>query len=175
VEVPVRVQRLRKTSELSPYVPGPDEARKLLSEYQKAYVVRFADILGMNGIDPDTIPKNWHPFLKSLILWIHETTYELEQHAFYQGYYKVLGFAAYPCIFCDDCVSEQMQGVVDKSIKRERRHAEKVSTSMEAAGIDVFAIARKIGLPVNVVPCKNNEYGMIMTTDINSYGLLLIE
>jgi predicted metal-binding protein len=158
-----------------PYVPGPEVTRRLLSEYHKAYLIHFAGIPGMKDIDPDKIPKNWHPFLKKLILWIAETVYELEQHAFYQGYYKAFGSAAYPCIFCDDCVAEQMQGTVALSVKRMCPHGEKVRTSMEAAGIDVFATVRKAGLPISVVPCKNNEYGMIVTTDINSYGLLLIE
>lgn len=158
-----------------PYVPGPEQTRKLLSEYHKAYLIRFAGLPGMKDADLGSLPKNWHHFLKGLILWIHETIYEMEQHAFYQEYYKALGFAAYPCIFCDDCVAEQMQGTVDLSVKRLCPHGEKVRPSMEAAGIDVFATVRKAGLPVSVVPCKNNEYGMIMTTDINSYGLLLIE
>lgn len=158
-----------------PYVPEPGATRQLLAEYHKAYLVRFAGIPGMKSIDPDTIPKHWHSFLKGLITWIHETVYELEQHAFYQGYYRALGFSAYPCIFCDECVAEQMQGIVDLSVKRNCPHGEKVRPSMEAAGIDVFATVRKAGLPIEVVPCKNNEYGMITTTEINSYGLLLIE
>lgn len=157
-----------------PYVPGPFETRKLLREYRKAYIIYFKGIPGMENIDPDTIPQNWHPFLKDLILWIHNTVYELEQHAFYMGYYKALAFAAYPCIFCDDCVAEQSKGPVDISFKRDCRYAEKVRTSMEAAGIDVFATVRKLGLPMDVVPCKNNEYGRITHTNINSYGLLLV-
>ncbi|WP_424356786.1 DUF2284 domain-containing protein [Methanocella sp. MCL-LM] len=158
-----------------PYVPGLEKTRELLAEYHKAYLIRFAGIPGMTDTDLGSMPKNWHHFLKGLIVWIHETIYELEQHAFYQGYYKALGFAAYPCIFCDECAAEQMQGVVDLSVKRNCPHGEKVRTSMEAAGIDVFATVRKAGLPISVVPCKNNEYGMITTTEINSYGLLLIE
>lgn len=157
-----------------PYVPGPEDTRKLFTEYKKAYIVRFPGIPGMKDIDPDTIPKDWHPFLKGLITWIHDTMYDLEQHAFYNGYYKALAFAAYPCIYCEECASEKLQGVVDRSVKRECPHGEKVRTSMEAAGIDVFATVRKLNLPINVVPCKANEYGMITTTDINSYGLLLV-
>lgn len=158
-----------------PYVPGPEETRKLLKEYRKAYIVRFHGIPDMKEINPDEIPVNWHPFLKNMIVWIHDTMYMLEQHAFYKGFYRSLAFAAYPCIYCDDCVSEQMRGMVDRSVKRDCRHAEKVRTSMEAAGIDVFATVRNLGLPIEVVPCKNNEYGMIKTTELDSYGLLLIE
>jgi len=157
-----------------PYVPGPEDTRRLLAEYKRAYIIHFPGMPGLEKADLDHMPVDWHPFLKGLILWIHDTVYEIEQHAFYRGFYKALGFAAYPCIYCEDCVSEQLQGVVDKSVKRECRHGEKVRTSMEAAGIDVFATVRKLNLPINVVPCKANEYGMITTTDINSYGLLLV-
>ena len=81
-----------------PYVPGPSETRDLLKEYTKAYIVHFKGIPGMEDIDPKIIPEDWHPFLKGLIRWIGDTVYELEQHAFYAGYYKSLAFAAYPCI-----------------------------------------------------------------------------
>lgn len=157
-----------------PYVPGPEATRKLLKEYKKAYLIHFKGIPGMESIDPDEIPENWHPFLTRLILWVHNTAYELEQHAFYQGYYKALAFAAYPCLFCEDCVAEQSKGVVDVSLKRDCRHAEKVRTSMEAAGIDVFETVRKQGLPIEVIPCKDNKYGRIMHTRLDTYGLLLV-
>ncbi len=77
-----------------PYVPGPDRTRKLLKEYSKAYIVHFQGIPGMEHIDPDQIPEDWHPFLSALILWVHDTMYALEQHAFYLGYYNSLDFMA---------------------------------------------------------------------------------
>jgi len=157
-----------------PYVPGPSETRDLLKEYSKAYIVHFKGIPGMEDIDPKNIPEDWHLFLKGLIRWIGDTVYELEQHAFYQGYYKSLAFAAYPCIYCDECVAEQSEGVVDLSLKRACRHAERVRTSMEAVGVDVFATVRKLGLPIEVIPCEGNVYGMITHTNLNSYGLLLV-
>jgi predicted metal-binding protein len=157
-----------------PYVPGPEQTRKLLKEYKKAYLIHFKGIPGMKEVDPDKVPANWHLFLADLIHWIHEATYRLEQHAFYEGYYKALGFGAYPCLFCEDCVAEQTRGPVDISIKRECRHAEKVRTSMEAVGIDVFATVRKQGLPIEVVPCKGEEYGKFMHPRFDSYGLLLV-
>ncbi|BAI61882.1 conserved hypothetical protein [Methanocella paludicola SANAE] len=157
-----------------PYVPGPEDTRKLLKEYQKAYLVHFKGIPGMTELDPDRVPANWHAFLSGLILWIHNTVYELEQHAFYSGYYKALAFGAYPCYFCEECVAEQAKGVVDVSMKRECRHAEKVRTSMEAVGIDVFTTVRGQGLPIEVIPCRKNEYGKFMHSRFDSYGLLLI-
>jgi len=157
-----------------PYVPGPEQTRRLLKEYKKAYLIHFKGIPGMEDIDPDKIPANWHAFLSGLILWIHNTVYAMEQRAFYMGYYKVLAFGAYPCYFCEDCVAEQTKGVVDVSLKRECRHAEKVRTSMEAVGIDVFATVRGQNLPIEVIPCKGEQYGKFMHPRFDSYGLLLL-
>jgi hypothetical protein len=46
---------------------------------------------------------------------------------------------------------------------------------MEAAGIDVFATARNIDWELNIIPCKNMEYGKIVHSRIHSVGLVLIE
>ncbi len=158
-----------------PYVPGPSETRALLQEYEAAYVTHFKGIPGMASIDPASIPENWHPFLQDLILWIGQTMYTLEQHAFYRGYYKALAFAAYPCAYCEECVAEASRGIVDLSLKRDCPHAEWVRTSMEAVGIDIFATVSKLNLPIEVIPCENYEYGKIQHTNLNSYGLLLLE
>lgn len=157
------------------HVPGPQQTREMLKEYKKAYLVHFKGIPGIKELDPDEVPTNWHAFLASLILRIHNTVYELEQHAFYSGYYKALGFDAYPCYYCEECVAEQSKGPVDVSFKRDCRHAEKVRPSMEAVGIDVFATVRKLGLPIEVIPCKDNQYGKFMHPNFDSYGLLLID
>lgn len=158
-----------------PYVPGPEETRRLLGEYEKGFIVHFHGIPGVRTIDPALVPANWHAFLSGLILWIHDTVYALEQHAFYAGYYKALAFGAYPCYYCEDCVAEQAKGVVDLSMLRDCRHAEKARTSMEAVGIDVFATARGLGLPIDVIPCAGNEYGKFTHPGFDSYGLLLVE
>lgn len=159
-----------------PYVPDPSETRALLQEYDHGYIAHFVGIPGMHDINPANIPENCHPFLRELILWmISEAMYCLEQHAFYSGYYKALAFAAYPCAFCEDCVAEQSTGVVDRSLKRDCRHAERVRTSMEAVGIDVFATISKMRLPIDIIPCEGNVYGKIQHININSYGLLLLD
>ncbi len=67
-----------------------------------------------------------------------------------------------------------MKGVVDLSVKKNCRHAEKVRTSMEGAGIDVFATVRKLGLPIDVIPCKDEKYGMVTHSYFNIHGLLLV-
>jgi hypothetical protein len=45
---------------------------------------------------------------------------------------------------------------------------------MEAVGVDVFETVRKIGLPIEIIPCEGNVYGMITHSKLNSYGLLLV-
>ena len=67
-------------------------------------------------------------------------------------------------------MAEQSEGAVDLSLKRNCRHAEKVRTSMEAVGVDVFATVRKLSLPIEVIPCENNAYGKITHTDLTRMG-----
>ena len=117
----------------------------MLSEYHVGLLLRFEGVPGMKHIDPDKIPKDFHPMYKDLILWVHDTLYKLEKTAFYAGFYKAFGFGAYPCIYCEHCVAEESSGPVDRSMKRLCRHMDKVRPSMEAAGMDVFATARKVG------------------------------
>jgi hypothetical protein len=50
-----------------------------------------------------------------------------------------------------------------------------VRPSMEAAGMDVFATARKVGWDIHTIPCKDLEYGKVTRFDLVSVGLLLLE
>jgi predicted metal-binding protein len=75
-------------------------------------------------------------------------------------------------MYCKECVLEVEERGADLSFKRDCRHSEKVRSSMEAVGIDVFATARKPNLPIDVIPCEDNVHGRITTSNINSYGLL---
>jgi len=45
---------------------------------------------------------------------------------------------------------------------------------METVGVDVFETVRKIGLPIEVISCERNVYGMITNSNLNSYRLLLV-
>jgi predicted metal-binding protein len=158
-----------------PYVPSPEETRRLLREYRTGVLLRFLGIPGLKEIEPDSIPEDFHPMYKDLILWVHGTVVKLEKTAFYDGYYKAIGFGAYPCIYCEHCVAEESVGPVDQSMKRLCRHMEKVRPSMEAVGMDAFATAKKAGWDLSVIPCKDMEYGKIMHTKIVTIALVLIE
>jgi len=158
-----------------PYVPSPAETRVLLGEYRRAYLIHFRGVPEMEGVSPGNVPSEWSKYRARFVIRIHDAVYELEQCAFYQGFYKAFAFAAYPCSYCNECIVSQSAGVVDLSLKRACRHMEKVRPSMEAVGIDVFSTVRKLNLPIEVIPCEDNVHGRIMHTHLNSYGLLLIE
>jgi predicted metal-binding protein len=158
-----------------PYAPSPEETRSVLREYRTALLLRFEGVPDVKTIDPDTIPEDFHPMYKKLIIWISDTLYRLEKTAFYDGFYKAFGLGAYPCIYCEHCVAEEAVGPVDRSMKRLCRHMDKVRPSMEAAGIDVFETVRNAGWEISTIPCKDLEYGKIVHANIMSFALLLIE
>jgi len=158
-----------------PYAPSPEETRRVLREYRTALLLRFEGVPDIKTIDPDTIPEDFHPMYKKLIVWISDTLYKLEKTAFYDGFYKAFGLGAYPCIYCEHCVAEEAAGPVDRSMKRLCRHMDKVRPSMEAAGIDVFETVRNAGWEISTIPCKDLEYGKIVHANIVSFALLLIE
>ena len=99
-----------------PYAPSPEETRRVLREYRTALLLRFEGVPDIKTIDPDTIPEDFHPMYKKLIVWISDTLYKLEKTAFYDGFYKAFGLGAYPCIYCEHCVAEEAAGPVDRSM-----------------------------------------------------------
>ncbi len=158
-----------------PYTPGPEETRRVLMGYRHAMLVRFDGDPAHPVIQPEDIPADFHGFYREMILWIWDTMWELEKTAFYDGFYKVFGFGAYPCIFCDVCVVEECMGVADESLRRKCLHPDRLRPSMEAVGMDVIATARKVGWEITPIPCEGMEYGKIMHGNIRSVGLLLID
>jgi predicted metal-binding protein len=158
-----------------PYAPTPEETRRMLSEYDHALLLKFVGVPGREGARPEDVPEDFHPWYRDLILMVNRTVHQLEKTAFYDGFYKAFAFGAYPCIYCEHCVAEETEGTVDESIRRKCRHMDLVRPSMEAASMDVFATARKVGWNLRTVPCQNMEYGKITRFDISSIGLLLLE
>ena len=158
-----------------PYAPTPEETRRMLGEYGQAVLIRFDGVPGRKGARPEDVPEDFHPWYKDLIVWVNRTMHMLEKTAFYDGFYKAFAFGAYPCAYCEHCVAEESEGVVDESVRRKCRHMDLVRPSMEAAGIDVFATARKVGWELRTIPCQDMQYGKVVRFDFISVGLLLIE
>jgi predicted metal-binding protein len=158
-----------------PYTPSPDETRAMVGEYETGLLFRFNGVPGHEAFGPDDLPEDFHHFYRDLILWVNTTVHLVEKTAFYDGFYKAFGFGGYPCIYCEECIAEQCEGNVDESMRRKCRHMDLVRPSMEAAGMDVFATAKKAGWELSTIPCRDMEYGKIIHSNIVSIGLVLIE
>ena len=74
---------------------------------------------------------------------------------FSAGYYKTIAFGSGPCRLCKKCTLDDCP------------HRDITIPSMEACGIDVFATARGLGLPIHVLENINDPH--------NCYGLVLLE
>lgn len=158
-----------------PYAPSVEQTRRMVHAYRTGLLLRFDGVPGQEVFGPDDIPEDFHGFYRDLILWVNRTVHALEKTAFYDGWYKAFGFGGYPCIYCDECVAEEVQGPVDESMRRLCRHMDLVRPSMEAAGMDVFETASRAGWPVSTIPCRDLEYGKIVHSSVQSFGLVLID
>ena len=139
-----------------PYSPTPEDTRKVLGEYSKAYIIGYnRSIFKEYGNDSfgEIFPKALKKIRKSIL--------ELEKYAFLSGYYKsfTYGFCG-PCTLCKQCSAEN--GDLTCKLPKESR------PSMEAAGMDVFKTVRNLGLELEV----QNE---INQDDLRMYTLLLLE
>ena len=82
---------------------------------------------------------------------------KLERYIFLDGYHKAFGMGSGPCRLCDEC-----------NVKKGKcLNPYEARPAMEACGIDVFATARNIGYPIEVVRNRKSKQ--------NYYSLVLIE
>ena len=122
-----------------PHSPSPDEVRHLLSKYEKAVAFKIdvpTEVVLRDRDDEERVGAYRKVF---------EIVGALEAAAFYDGHYLSTGFAAGSCktVLCghDECAVLQL---------RECRQPLKARPSMEAASLDAFALAEKLGW--NVYP-----------------------
>lgn len=139
-----------------PYSPKPEETRKILDEYSKAYLIGYSGSIFKKyetGKFSEIFPKALKDMRKSI--------FELERHAFLSGYYKsfTYGFCG-PCTLCEQCIVEE--GILTCKFAKESR------PSMEAAGIDVFKTVINAGLELKVQKEINPN-------DLRMFTLLLLE
>ena len=140
-----------------PYSPKPEDTRKVLDEYSKAYLIGYKGSSIFSKYDKEKIDEVFPKVLKD----IRKSLFNIEKHSFLSGYYKsfVYGFCG-PCTICDKCVVEE--GILTCKFATESR------PSMEAAGIDVFKTVKKAGLELEVQSIRNPN-------DLRMFTLLLIE
>ncbi|MGB9202168.1 DUF2284 domain-containing protein [Methanobacterium sp.] len=139
-----------------PYSPTPEDTRKVLKEYSKAYLIGYSGSI-FKGYGEEKFGEIFPKALKQ----IRKSILELEKHSFLSGYYKsfTYGFCG-PCTLCKQCSAEN--GDLTCKLPKESR------PSMEAAGMDVFKTVRNAGLELEV----QNE---VNQNDLRMYTLLLLE
>ena len=140
-----------------PYSPTPEDTRKILDEYKKAYLIGYEGSAVFKKYNKEDIKALFPKMLKD----IRKSLFEIEKHVFLSGYYKtfVYGFCG-PCKTCDTCVIED--GVQTCRFAIEHR------PSMEAAGIDVFKTVKNAGLELEVQSNRDVD-------GLRMYTLLLVE
>ncbi len=125
-----------------PYSPTPETTRKVLAEYEWAILIHVIS---------DKAKGDWTR-ISSIIP-------KLEREIFLSGYYAALGFASGPCSYCTAACNI-----------KECKHPDLARPSMEAAGMNVYATARKAGFPINVVQKESdpqNYYGVVLVNTKN--------
>jgi predicted metal-binding protein len=140
-----------------PYSPKPEDTRKVIDEYSKAYLIGYEGSTIFTKYNTENMGELFPVVLRD----IRKSLFEIEKHAFLSGYYKsfVYGFCG-PCTICDRCVVED--GILTCKYATESR------PSMEASGIDVFKTVKNAGLDLEVQSSRN-------LNDLRMYTLLLIE
>lgn len=136
-----------------PHVPSYDETQQFLSEYKDAMLVQFTikltsdDIANYDEKDRENSNK------------MHKIMLELEKEAFLGNLYKAFSLKPGTCHLCKEC------GKVC-------RHPREARPSMEAVGIDAFAIVRENGYAADVIDSSASEDG---STQFKMYALLLLD
>lgn len=149
-----------------PYTPTPTQIHNILKDYEWAILIGFTFPLG-----PYKDAKNYTPY-KALV---QRKLFAIERAAFLAGYYKAFCFSSGPCRLCypQECrMKKPVTNVSDLirfrilGYKLYCRHARMARPAMEGCGIDVFATARKMGLPLQVLTSHEDI--------LHNYGLLLV-
>lgn len=138
-----------KTLCCPPYSPDYEATQRFLSEYKKGIIVQYTMQLDPTGpADFERADLQLSNELLCILL-------ELEREAFLLNHYKAFALKAGRCRLCEKCNLEHCV------------HPTKARPSLEACGIDVFALARDNGFDMDVVT------GPITKLDI--YGMVLVE
>lgn len=120
-----------------PYAMSLDQVRRVVSGFQYGILTRI-DIPSDKIAGAEAREKNLAaPYQRK----INEIIAKIEAQAFYDGYYLALGFGSGTCksMFCPDTDCRAL--ITGQSCP----HRLKARASMEAVGIDCFALATKAG------------------------------
>ena len=128
-----------------PNLPPVSECEQFFREYEQAVVFRFHRTL-----DDPAQRFDWTREINQRLL-------SLERDVFLAGHHKAFVMFVDPCNICASCADTAPLC----------RNPKLARPSPEGMGVDVFALARSVGFPIEVLA----DYGQAM----NRYGLLLTE
>lgn len=132
-----------------PYTPDYATMQKFLSEYKYGIIVEYTMPIKSQDM------QNFATADLKMSNGLLEILLDLEKDAFLSNYYRAFALKAGRCRLCEKCNLEKCVNPV------------KARPSLEACGIDVFALANDNGFAMKVIT------GPI--TELKIYGLLLVE
>ena len=128
-----------------PQVPGIEECREMIAEYDTAAIFHFA-----KQVEKPEERADWSRET-------HLSLCGLEREVFLAGYYKTFLITFDRCRVCDPCPGNRAEC-------KDPAHAR---PGADAMGIDVFATVRSVGYEIQVLKEKSET--------MNRYAFLLIE
>jgi predicted metal-binding protein len=128
-----------------PELPSFSECQKFFTEYQSGLLFHLSIRLRK--------PEMRLPWGRK----VNKKMIDLEKEVFLSGFYKAFIFPANPCRICEQC----------KKSKQECLHPDIARPTLEGFCVDVYATARKMGYPIQVLKGYGDE--------MNRFGILLVE
>lgn len=147
-----RCQRMGETPNCPPYTPEPEQVRKALDKYSWAVLLKtdvqpVADYMPVKGGSAAQRHKalSFHAETSRIVT-------EIEGQAFRDGFYLALGLGG------GSCKDHLCQAQVCQFLDSGRcRFPLKARPSMEALGIDVFALINRVGWSIYPVASQEPE------------------
>lgn len=132
-----------------PYTPDYAAMQKFLSEYKYGILVEYTMSIAQEDFsDFAKVDLKMSNNLLDILL-------SLEKEAFFLNYYRTFALKAGRCRLCEECNLKKCV------------HPTQARPSLEACGIDVFALANDNGFNMKVLTEPVNE--------LKIYGLLLVQ
>ena len=128
-----------------PNTPSIDQCREFFSEYEEAVVFHFQKTLEK--------PEDYRPWSTDA----QQRLLELEREVFLAGHYKAFLVSFQSCSQCAECQADHLDCVNKKAAR----------PGADAMGIDVYATARGVGYPIQVLKSAKET--------MNRYAFLMIE
>jgi len=134
-----------KLATCPPNLPAVSECEKLFGEYEHAVIFHFQKELER--------PEERHEWTRV----VNKKLLGVERDVFLAGHHKAFMMFIDPCNLCKACVEDKIRCLNPRQAR----------PSPEGMAVDVFATARSVGFPIEVL----TDYAQTM----NRIGILLIE